>query len=247
MNITDLITIIREDYLDDTFSGWQTATQTEKDDQFLWSDAALLRYINEAQRQACNRSNFLYSNSTFNITLQSGINTYTISPKITQVDMIVYNNKPVVHMSKDDFERTYPEWRTTTGIGTNDAIWLMRGRTLQIHPIPDAVDNGSILYIESYHLPLNDIVSDQDVLVIPEEYHRDLIWWVLYEAYSKQDADSYDKERGLGYLQKFEYVFGEYIPSEVRINQMQESNSMIMRPIDYMKGHRSYYDPDWPS
>lgn len=240
MEISELITIIREDYLDDTFSGWQSATDAEKEDQFLWSDSALLRYINEAQRQACNRTDFLFSEVYFSITLATGVHTYSISDKITFIESVEFDDtQKVSHKSVEELKRYVTDWRTLSGMTGNELYYTIRNRKMRVYPIPDAVDNGKKLTLNAYHLPIDNITSTSDDLVIAEENHRDLIWWVLYEAYSKQDAETYDKEKGLRYLAQFNQVFGDYVPSEVRQNQLQENSSLTVRPVNYLSGSRT--------
>jgi len=235
MELSEMITIIREDYLDDTFSGWQSASDAEKEDQFLWSDSALLRYITEAQRQACNRTDFLFDDTTFSITLVVGTHTYAINNKITFIENIDFDaNKKVTHRSVEEVKRNNTDWRTASGMTGNDLVYTVRGRKMRVYPIPDAVDAGKVLTLDTFRLPLEPLTSVGDDLEIPDEYHRDLVWWVLYEAYSKQDADGYDKDKGLGYLAQFNQAFGEYVPSEVRLNQLQEDSSLRTRAIDYI-------------
>ena len=238
MEISDLITIIREDYLDDTFSGWESATDLEKEDQFLWSDKALFRYLTEAQRQACNRSDFLFDDSTFYVTLVAGSPSYSISASITRIEQVSLYGKTVAHKSKIQLESEHPGWRTDSGISGKAASYVIRGRKLRIYPIPDAVDAGEIISLDTYRLPLESIISTSDELEIPEEYHRDLIWWVLHEAFSKQDADSYDKDKSLRYLAQFDQVFGPVIDSRVRLHQLQEDKYAQFTAIDYNKGAR---------
>lgn len=245
MEISELITILREDYLSDTFEGWEDASDAEKNDQFLWSDKALLRYITEAQRQACNRTDFLYDDDdTFAVTLVAGNPSYALDPKIVYIEQVTFDaTKDVIHMSKAQFQTDFPTWRTDSGMGDMELHYVMRGHKLRIHPIPDVLDAGKILTFDVYHLPLENVTSCTDELVIPDEYQRDLIWWVLYEAYSKQDADGYDRDKGLMYLKQFNQAFGEYIPSEVRLNELQEAQSAHILPIDYSGSNQD--DNSW--
>lgn len=246
MEISELITILREDYLSDTFEGWEDASDIEKDDQFLWTDKALLRYINEAQKQACNRTDFLYDDESFSITLVAGNPSYAIDPKITFIEQInIDGDRCVTHMSKEEFQRDYPDWRTSSGIGGDDASYIVRGRKLRIYPIPDVLDAGVVLNLDTYRLPLETITSLNDELEIPEEFHRDLIWWVLSEAYLKQDAEGYDPKKAADYLAMFNSIFGMPVSSEVRLNQLQEDESLRPRPVNYNPTSR-HSDPDWP-
>ena len=246
MEISELITIIRSDYLDDTFSGWENASDSEKEDQFLWTDASLLRYLTEAQRQACNRTDFLFDDESYSVTLVTGVPTYSISSKITRLENVSLYNKDVQHKSKLQLQTDHPRWRTDSGISGKEASYFIRGRKIRFYPIPDAIDNGQIISLDTYRLPLESISSSSDELEIPEEYHRDLIWWVLYEAYSKQDADTYDAKRADRYLAQFTNVFGQVIDSKVRTHQLQEDDSATFAAVDYIAGSDSSSDPDWP-
>lgn len=245
MEISELITTIREDYLSDIFEGWENATDAERNDQFLWPDKALLRYISEAQRQACNRSDLLYDDETFSFALIDGNPSYKFDNRITRIEQVSLNSKTVQHLSKIQLQMSYPNWRTDSGIGTNNAQYTVRGYRMRMHPIPNATDAGALVNIECYRLPLEGITSVDDELEIPEEYHRDLIWWVLYEAYSKQDADGYDKSRGKSYLADFNAAFGPYVDSRVRIHQFEEDRFASITGINYLSNGQNS-DPDWP-
>lgn len=235
MEISELITILREDYLDDTFSGWEDASQVERDDQFLWSDKALLRYINEAQKQACNRTDFLFDDEEFIIALVAGSPSYSIDQKIISIEQVTFDDRITAkHRSKISFQTDNPGWRTDEGMEGKELSFIIRSRKLRIHPIPDASDAGKLLTLDTYRLPLDTITSASDELEIPEEFHRDLILWVLYEAYLKQDAETYDPKKSAGYLAQFNLKFGIPVPSEVRLNQLQEEGSSVIGPIDYM-------------
>lgn len=238
MELSEMITIIREDYLSDTFSGWESSSAAEQNDQFLWSNSALLRYISTAQEQACRRSDFLFDDESYFITLVAGSPTYPISANITRIEQVSLYEKTVAHRSKIQLQSEHPLWRTDSGISGKTAKYVIRGRKLRMYPIPDAIDAGQVVYLDTYRLPLDTITSVSDDLEIPEEFHRDLIWWVLYEAYSKQDADGYDKERGLRYLAQFEQVFGPVIDSRVRLHQLQEDKFAQFTGIDYNGGSR---------
>lgn len=235
MEISELITIIREDYLSDTFEGWEDASDAEKDDQFLWTDKTLLRYINEAQKQACNRTDFLFDDEEFSITLVAGSPSYAIDQKIVFIEQVTFDDRVTArHRSKTSFQADNPGWRTDESMEGKDLSFVIRNRKLRIHPIPDAIDAGKLLKLDVYRLPLETITTENDELEIPEEFHRDLILWVLHEAYLKQDAEGYDPKRSAGYLAEFDLKFGMPVPSEVRLNQLQEEGSSVIGPIDYM-------------
>lgn len=235
MEIGELITTLREDYLDDVFEGWESATDDEKEGQFLWSDAFLIRSLSEAQKQACNRTDFLYDDSSkiTKITLIDGQSTYSIDPLITFVEYAGFDGEEVELLSKHELQRQNAQWRTLTGMTGNKVYCIMRGHSVRFVPAPNSTDNGKIVSLEVYHLPKEPIESSGDDLVIPEEYQRDLIWWVLYEAFSKPDTEVFNPEKGKGYLKMFTDIFGESVSSEVRMNQYNQRRSLIVRPVAY--------------
>lgn len=235
MEIKDLVTIIREDYLDDAI------------EDYLWPDAFMYRALTEAERQACNRTDFLYDETTAEIvelTLVEGQQSYAIHPKVTFIDRVEFDSKIVTHISLDERDRFHADWRTASGLGSNDMSYWVRHRKIYFDRTPDAIDAGSTVYLRVYRLPLESITGGSDELEIPEEFHTDLIQWVLYQAYTKQDADGYDANRAKIHLRNFENAFGNFVPSEVRLNQMQEPKGLRPRAVNYL-GTSTNEDADW--
>ena len=71
MNITELLSVLREDFLDDS------------EEPYLWSDTALVRNINEAQREACRRAYLIKDEDTATANdLYSGSATSTTANKL---------------------------------------------------------------------------------------------------------------------------------------------------------------------
>src|SRR3546814_14252435 len=46
------------------------------------------------------------------------------------------------------------------------------------------------LEIEVARLPLRQLVSPEDCPELPQQYHADIVYWMLYRAWSKRDADA---------------------------------------------------------
>ena len=108
MQIKDLIETVRCDYLEDT-----------NQEKYLWSDHSLLRKFTEAERQACNRGNLIYDDSTpqyTQIKLVDGKASYGFDHKLTVIDKIFINGLEVEKKSKDELDRTNPTWRTDSGM-----------------------------------------------------------------------------------------------------------------------------------
>lgn len=267
MNVADLITILREDYLDDEASG------------YLWSDAFLLRALAEAEKQACNRCDMLYDDSSteVQINLKHNVASYTLSPKITAIERVEFNSREVIGKSKQELDRSNPSWRSLTGIVGVDVNYVINGRNIRFTPVPhgskDAifvqadtptanVDTGDTwwdtdsatlyryngtgwvvspnatlrtVYMECYRLPYETQIDEDYEFEIPEEYHHDLIYWALHEAYKKQDADTFDQEKADYYLARFDQTFGKPVSAGVRMHSLQGNKVLTARPHAYVR------------
>lgn len=236
MRISELITIVREDYTEDTNS-----------DNYLWSDASLLRKFNEAQKQACNRTNLLFDDTTSSycrITLVSSKSTYTIDPKITVIENIIFDGDKLVQKTAEELDKLQPTWRTDTGMLNKVVYFTIRGRSIRFNYVPDATDSGEVITLEVYRLPDVNLLSTSQEPEIPEENHRDLIYWVLHECYKKQDVDTFNQEKSDYYRARFEEIFGNYVPARVRQHQMENPRTTTIRPIAYTHSSKVVQDFD---
>ena len=88
----DLMTIMREDYLSGTFDGYNTATQEERDENVLWKDRQLLRFLVEAQEEACMRGELIYTDDN-PVDIIEGEAKYTVSPIMLQINKVILSMK----------------------------------------------------------------------------------------------------------------------------------------------------------
>lgn len=236
MQVSTLFTTIREDYTEDTNS-----------QSYLWSDASLLRKFTEAERQACNRADLIFDDSTVQytqITLISGQASYTIDPKVTKIVQVRFDGNVLAQKTPEELDSLQSTWRTDTGMLDKTVYYTIKGRKIRFNYIPDATDAGEIVYLDVYRLPDEDITSTSQEPEIPEENHRDLIWWVLHECYEKRDVDSFDTNKSLEYLAKFDQIFGPPVSSRVRQHQFEQPRSLTLRPVQYTTSTVAV-DTDW--
>jgi hypothetical protein len=279
VNIGELITIVRKDYLKDKKHGG------------LWGKKFMLRSFTEAHRQACNRQFFIFDDSSQEYTelrLIDGQSVYSVNSKINKIEEVLLDDVVLSRCSKEELTRIRPLWRTETGIKEKQVTYLMRGHSMRVIPAPTASLDATyveavqpsigitidetwwdtvnlllfkydginwvaspaatlgILNLEVYRLPAKDFISTSDIPEIPDEFHRDLIYWVLHEAYKKQDSDAFNQERSDYFLSKFTEAFGDYVSSEVRLNQMQQPSSLFLHPTPYdVKMHNNKSADEW--
>jgi len=231
----ELIDRVRIDYLSDVFTGYDTATQEERDASVIWTDTRLMVLLNDAYHEACIRAEILTDDpAPFKIKVIAGKNGYKISHRISQLDYVHLQSEnlpDLQHVSRVDMEDNgiYPDFRTVTGTPTH---YWMHGYTMYLYPTPVLDD---VLIVEGYALP-EDLGSGDEPL-IPLAMHKDLIWWVLAQCYSLNDADGYDSKRADMYEAKFNRAFGPPIDHRVITHQLENprSNNFI-GGINYIGG-----------
>jgi hypothetical protein len=234
----ELFTIVTDDYLDDSVTNDQG-----------WSEAFAFRAINEAQKQSCNRSKLIYDDTTTaicEITLVNGQSSYSISELITDIEYVSFEGLEITQKTKDEMKHATPGWRTLTGMTDKTVNYVIRGKKIRFIPSPDATDAGKKVYLEVYRLPKTTITASGNTPEIPTEFHRDLIYWMLHEAYKKQDADAYNQEKSDYWLNEFEIVFGKFVSAQVRATILEQPRSMGLRTNAYTTNlNKTLSEEDW--
>jgi len=245
-----LIDIMREDYLSDTFDGIDTATPAEIAENALWTDTQLLRYLTEAQEEVCLRTR-AFASDTMTIALADATQSYTIDPKIIQLHRLYFNKKEYEHTSRTMMDVNAPQWKESpeSGLRDNEVFFFIRGRKLTLSRVPDTVDIGiaPTLELEVYRLPINEVTVGAE-LEIPTQMHKNVIWYALHLAYLKHDADTYDPKRSDQYLLKFERAFGPKVDHRTLMHQLETPRrNGRLSPASYTKSMRkdTGTDADW--
>lgn len=218
MNLCQLVESVRNDCLDD------------KAKEYLWDDGFMLRSFTEAQRQACNRTNFIYDELQVTLVENSAI--YDVPPEITQIVNLVFEGNVMDKASLASLDKWTPTWRTEAGMAGKTCRYAVMGNRIRFVPSPAAADGGLSVTIECYVQPSDVFTAMSNVPSIPEEFHRGLNNWVLYEALSKRDVDTFDI-KAKEYLTLFNMEFGEYVPGQVRQHQLENGLPLTLLPFNY--------------
>jgi len=212
MNIASLITIARRDYLNDTIAQGES-----------WDDAWFLRNFSEAQRQACNRTDFIFTDSLY-LTLAADTGSYVLPINLTRLLFLTFDDR---ELKKSLPEQLPEDWRTRSGFSeSNDRNYIVRGNLVTFTPKPNATDTGLKVYIEGFIYPSTDFTLTTDTPVLPIEYHEKLIHWVCHKAYSNEVASdehmaAKDERRAADHLALFNQAFGKPVPANVRQHQFE--------------------------
>lgn len=189
MAISDLVTRVREEILDDTVA------------PYLWSDALLTRYANEAVTEACKRTPLI--NRIGFITVTAGTAAYTLDPSAKQVLLakLVSTQSPLTQTTTSELDAYVgPDWRDQQGTPSH---FIKQAHTITLFPKPSASDS---LYLSTTNIPDDDFDLDED---IDANYHPGLLYYIAYRAYQKRDADTYSPELAASYLAQFDKYFGQ--------------------------------------
>lgn len=199
MTLAELIALFRE----------QADDNIAEDAAHLWPDAEIIGHLAEAEAEACIRAGLLVDEKTRGVavlTVRSDQSWLNLDPTVLDVERAVLasTGQVLFSMTPDRLDRAWPGWESVTG--TPDRYYL-DGARLRLIPRPTTADT---LTLRVRRTPLSPLVAD-DLTAEPEItsiYHRGLVDWALYRAYSKRDADTFNPTSAQQYLADFETRFG---------------------------------------
>ena len=229
MELQDLISELRENVLHDR------SDRVDGDDDYMWSDATLVRYIDEAQRRLARRGLVIQDSSTpevVRVRLRAGQREYALHDSILAVisarvegaarDMVKVNhtligggydpsglaNRSVLLDTGD--EGLPSTFHTDDQIGESDAGTVSRVM-MRVYPLPRADDDGVVVYLRVVRLPIHRL-SVTNLCVqpeVPDIYHIDMLNWAAYLALRVVDRDREDYPRASVFKKDFETLVTE--------------------------------------
>lgn len=223
MNLQDLVDELRENILNDR------SDRTAGTADYLWLDATLVRYINEAQRRFAKRALVIRDSTTtevVNVTIVAGITEYTLHPSIIGVlsakisgattDLIRVGHSilgeyitpaPVIYPSS--FEQLSPN--APMAFATDETLMeddegTIATMTMRIYPTPRAEDAGDIIKLRVIRMPLDQLTTNnmQAIPEIPADHHLEMLDWAAYLALRIVDADAGNPKRAQEFANSFE-------------------------------------------
>lgn len=189
MTINDLIKIARQDILNDVVP------------DYLWSDAQLTRFTNDAIVEACHRAPILRKAKIVQVT--SGTAGYDIDPTILQIYLAKLDDDDNPLTAATDYELSLAYgsgWRKLTG---SPKRYMRRGHNIRLFPIPVANDS---LALTTSNIPDENFDIESD---IEEQFHPHLVFYIGYKAFMMPDMDTYNPVKANDYLSMFDAKFGK--------------------------------------
>ncbi len=191
----------------------------------FWSFERLAKIASEGQREACRRGDLLIDSTgpMCSVSVTAGEPIVTLDPRALEVKRIRLASRgfqllPVTTGCMDEYAST---WEQDSGEPTNYVTDYQTG-AIRLYPI-QAADDELLLTVR--RLPLADLVDDADEPEIRLEAQPALVQWMLYRAYSKQDADTFDPHKAARSLAEFEREFGR--KTSARNEQWMRSANVV--------------------
>ncbi len=196
---------------------------------YLWSDAEVKSYINEAQIEACERSKLLYCKDLDigKITISNNINNYIYSNKFIKIERVLLNNIVLKETSKSELDSKYTIRNFEDMQGTPYCYYIESNKII-LFPKPDTNNNGHIIQLEGFIRPVNELVNNTDEPEIPKELHRKMLSFAYKLAYEKQDTETFDPNRASYHEDQFTRYFGYGIDANV-LRKQGESRARFVK------------------
>jgi hypothetical protein len=164
---------------------------------YLWSDALLFRYLNEAQEMFCRRTEGIEDSSTSEIcrlAITPGQDWYPISRKILKV------REAINTLTGRPYEIMNMEKASTKGVlfGGNPGplklfVTGLEKHKLRAWPLPNL---AATVELRVFRLPLESITDEcGQELEIDEQHHLAMVTWMKHRAYGKEDAETFNRRK----------------------------------------------------
>lgn len=195
---------------------------------YLWSDEEIILYINEAEKEVARRTRCLTDSQDpilCNLQVTSGESVYKLDSRILYIKKIKTSaHTSIIQPIKSHILETFDsDWENRVG-RVDYAVTDHNSKSITLYRVPS---EDQTLKLTIIRLPLNKLVNYDDTPEIPEEYHLNMLNYVYYLAYMKQDVEGNSEKRSMMFYQIFESEFGpKYLASALQ-EEFENENAYI--------------------
>jgi hypothetical protein len=191
MNSTDLKTLYRSELSDVA-------------EPYLWSDAEVYQYIDDAQKMFCRLTDGISDATTkdvVQIAVSAGATWLDLHPAVKKIRAATRasDGGPLSVVNYEDLAARGLRLSTQPA-PLRLVIAGMEEEKLRL-PYPAAAADTIELLV--FRLPIVDIDADDIELEIPKEHHMHLLLWAKSRGLLKQDSETFDKARSEDLEEKF--------------------------------------------
>lgn len=162
---------------------------------YLWSDDEVYKYIAEAQNQFCRETDGIAdaSSAVCSITATAATAFSSVSPFIKTIrKATTAAGRPITLLNVEDNDIQGRSVALTTTQGALLTGYLgLEDYKIRWEPIPAATETVTLAV---YRLPMVTVAANTE-LEIPAEFHFGLLNYVMYLAYLKHDAETFDRTK----------------------------------------------------
>lgn len=190
----------------------------------FWSSENIVRYLNEAVQEACERAKLIEDRLTpavCTVTLEPNVSTYQLHASVFEIKRVTLRGRPLDETSVEEMDDDCPGWENLKGLPRCfifEPTAGIRSASLRLVRIPTQADTLALTVYRGALKPLSADI-DHGKPEIPERFHERLMDWVLHRAYLKQDADSFDPSKAAESKALFVQAFGERPDANVQRKQ----------------------------
>jgi hypothetical protein len=172
----------------------------------LWSDGEIYGYLDDAQKMFCRNTEGISDGSTtavVDILVTPGTDWVDLHPAILTIRTLARgdNGREVDLLSPEDMAKRGLLFDGLPGAVHRLVVGIEENKA-RVHPVSSETVT---LKLSVYRLPLTGITEDGDeAFEIASIHHRHLLLWAKSLAYSKNDAETYDKNKAERYATAFE-------------------------------------------
>lgn len=208
------------------------ATVGDAELPYFWSSELIVRYLNEAVQEACERAYLIEDRLTpavCTITLVPDVSTYQLHPSVFEIKRATLRGRPLDETSVEEMDEDCPGWESLKGLSRAFIFEQANGAraaSIRLVRIPTQADT---LALTVYRGALKPLSADFDTAKpeIPERFHERLMDWALHRAYLKQDADTFDPNKAATSLALFVQAFGERPDANVQRKQRDRQPPIV--------------------
>jgi len=224
MTLNELLTELRTNIL------YDRSDRVAGTPDYLWSDATLIRYINEAQNRFARLGLVIRDGTTPDATevmVQAGVTEYPLHPSVLAVISAkmpgdIADLARAGHQAFQTYRQPDPYFFNPADLSTmppgkplaygtdeylsGDDYGATSVATLRLYPEPTADYEGQILKLRVVRLPLTQLSTTcgLDQPEIPAEHHLEMLDWAAYLALRIVDVDAGFQNRANEFRASFE-------------------------------------------
>jgi hypothetical protein len=171
---------------------------------YLWSDVECYRFMDSAQKMFCRLTDGIEDSlsKVTQLSIVAGTDWYKLSPLVLKLRTAVRadNGRRMTVIEAENLERAGIRFDMVPGVPRTLVSGLGQNM-LRVHPMPS---EDAALALTVFRLPLLPIDDAGQEFEINEMHHEALLLWMKHRAYSKHDAETFDKGRAKDYEDAFQ-------------------------------------------